>query len=179
MPRSEQTETRRRGRARASWPTGHTSIFLDRVGSLRLIPPFEYSGFGQWSTLLYAIRKDFGGCSCWRARAGHWRVWLSARAAGRSRACRRSRCIPVHCSFAAPFPRWPVASPGGASSRKSRGARIPWRIRTGSRAWTPRRDRRPAGTAPVRVQLCYSERAVAPPPSRLRPWCCKVRFRPQ
>ena len=41
----------------------------------------------------------------------------------------------------------------------------------------PRRDR--AGTAPVRVQLCYSERAVAPPPSRLRPWCCKVRFRPQ
>ena len=37
----------------------------------------------------------------------------------------------------------------------------------------------PAGTAPVRVQLCYSERAVAPPPSRLRPWCCKVRFRPQ
>jgi hypothetical protein len=32
---------------------------------------------------------------------------------------------------------------------------------------------------PCRVQLCYSERAVAPPPSRLRPWCCKVRFRPQ
>ena len=36
------------------------------------------------------------------------------------------------------------------------------------------------GRLPVRAcTLCYSERAVAPPPSRLRPWCCKVRFRPQ
>ena len=38
-----------------------TSVFLERVGSLRLVPPIEYSGFETYYQLISAIRVDFGG----------------------------------------------------------------------------------------------------------------------
>ena len=148
MPRSEQTETRRRGRARASWPTGHTSIFLDRVGSLRLIPPFEYSGFSTFSTP--SARTSVGVAAGARApgTGGSGSRRLSARgptvlADGLVRAGDAYQST-VHLQPRSHVGPTSVASPGGASSRKSRGARIPWRIRTGSRAWTAPRPPRAA-----------------------------------
>ena len=44
-----------------AWPHAWTSIFLDRVGSLRLVPPREYTGFKTFHALMVAISQDFDG----------------------------------------------------------------------------------------------------------------------